>query len=70
MEEESLYESDEDSDSIVETEFNNSIVSNPKIEVKDKNQDKKHKCGQCDLVDKAKVERNKHINTKHPVFLV
>ena len=34
MEEESLYESDEDSDSIVETEFTNSVVSNPKIEVK------------------------------------
>ena len=44
MEEESLYESDEDSDSFVETELYNSIVSNPKIKVKYKNQDDKHKC--------------------------
>ena len=57
MEEESLYESDEDSDSIVETEFTNSVVSNPKIEVKkNKNPDEKHKCGQCDLVCKTNVE--------------
>ena len=49
MEEEYLYESDEDSDSIVETESINSVVSiilNPKIEVKNKNPDEKHKCGQ------------------------
>ena len=67
MEEESLYESDEDSDSFVETELYNSIVSNPKIKVKYKNQDDKHKCWQCDFVDKTMVERNKHINTKHLV---
>ena len=70
MEDESLYESDEDSDSIFETESINSVVSitlNPKIEVKNKNPDEKHKYGQCDFVGKTKVERNKHINTKHPV---
>ena len=67
MEDESLYESDEDSDSIFETEFINSVVSKPKIEVKKKNPDEKHKCVQCDFVGKTKVKRNKHINTKHPV---
>ena len=67
MEEESLYESDEDSDSTVETEFINSVVSKPKIEVKNKNPDEKHKCGQCDFVGKTKVERNKNSDTKHQV---
>ena len=45
----------------------NSVESKPKIEVKNKNSDEKHKCGQCDLVGKTKVERNKHSNTKHQV---
>ena len=58
MEEESLYESEEDSDN---------SVSKPKIELKNYNPDEKNKCGQCDFVGKTKVERNKHINTKHTV---
>jgi hypothetical protein len=67
MEEESLSESDEDTDSIVETEFINSVVSKPKIEVENYNPDEKNKCGQCDFVGKTIMERNKHINTNHTV---
>ena len=67
IETESLYKTDEDSETIVETEFISSFVNKHKIKVKNKNADEKVKCGQCDFVGKTEVERNKHINTKHPI---
>ena len=52
---ESMYETDEDFETIVETEFISSFVNKHNIKVKNKNTDEKVKCGQCDFVGKTKV---------------
>ena len=52
---ESMYETDEDFETIVEREFISSFVNKHNIKVKNKNADEKFKCGQSDFVGKTKV---------------
>ena len=67
IEEESWYETDEDSEIVAETEGISSSVSKPKVEIENKNPGEKLKCEHCDFVGQTKVERSKHVSTKHPI---
>ena len=67
IEEESWYETDEDSEIVAETEGISSSVSKPKVEIENKNPGEKFKCEHCDFVGQTNVERSKHASTKHPI---
>ena len=62
-----MYETDEDSERVAETEGISSFVSKPKVEIENKNPGEKLKCEHCDFVGQTNAERSKHVSTKHPI---
>ena len=68
IEEESLYETDEESERVAETKGISSFVSKPKVKkIENKNPGEKLKCEHCDFVGQTNAERSKHVSIKHPI---